>query len=402
MDLFEKIMVEMNIDTVRQETKGCFDKIFLNSAGSSLPPRSVNEKMIEYLKLEEDLGGYETAHVKEAEINKFYTETARLLNAAPRNIAFAYNATDAYARALSAIPFQHGDYILTTNDDYISNQIAFISLQKRFGIKLLRANNLENGDIDLAHFEELVKQYKPALVSVTHIPTNSGLVQDVEAIGEICKRHDCWYLLDACQSVGQMQVDIKKIGCDFLSATGRKFLRGPRGSGFLFVSDEVLESTMEPLFIDMRGADWKTADEYLMQKEARRFEMWEFSYATVVGLAEAIRYANEIGLNEIYKYNQPLVNELRNGLAAIDGIAVLDKGSVKSNIVTFHHNGIELAAMEQVLKNGNIYYTVSKREYAVIDFAKKGVDWVIRLSPHYFNTLHEITRTVSIIKDKRL
>ena len=392
----------MNTDAVRQETKGCVDKLFLNSAGSSLPPKSVNDKMIEYLKLEEALGGYETAQVKETEINNFYYETARLLNAEPKNIAFAYNATDAFARALSAIPFISGDYILTTNDDYISNQIAFLSLQKRFGIKLLRANNLENGDIDLGHFEELVKRYKPLLVSVTHIPTNSGLVQDAEAIGAICKKHDCWYLLDACQSVGQMPVDVKKIGCDFLSATGRKFLRGPRGSGFLFVSDEVLESTMEPLFIDMRGADWKTADEYLVQKEARRFEMWEFSYSTVVGLAEAIRYANEMGIDEIYKYNQPLVRELRNGLSAIDEVVVLDRGSVKSNIVTFHHKGVALEAMERVLKNGNIFYTVSKREYAVIDFGKKGVDWVIRLSPHYFNTLDEITRTVSIIKERRL
>ncbi|MBS1668523.1 MAG: aminotransferase class V-fold PLP-dependent enzyme [Bacteroidetes bacterium] len=387
----------MDINAIRKDCKGCENKIFLNSAGSSLPPRSVVGKMEAYLQFEEELGGYEAAKLKEADINVFYEETAKLLNCKPGNIAFAYNATDAYARALSAIPLNTGDYLLTTNDDYISNQIAFISLQKRVGIKLLRANNLENGDIDLNHFEELTKQYKPALVSVTHIPTNSGLVQDVEAIGEICKRYDCWYLLDACQSVGQMEVDVKKIGCDFLSATGRKFLRGPRGTGFLYVSDEVLEAKLEPLFIDMRGADWKTADSYQIQRDAKRFEMWEFSYASVIGLAEAIRYANQISIKNIYDYNLPLIKTLRDGLAGIDGVMVLDKGSVKSNIVTFHKNGIELNEMERILKKEKVFYSVTKKEYAIIDFTKKGVDWAIRISPHYFNTLEEIKKTIDII-----
>ena len=387
----------MDINAIRKDTKGCIDKIFLNSAGSSLPPKPVVEKMNAYLQFEEELGGYEAAKLKEADINVFYEETAKLINCKPRNIAFAYNATDAYARALSAIPFNTGDYLLTTNDDYISNQIAFLSLQKRFGIKLLRANNVENGDIDLNHFEELTKKYKPALVSVTHIPTNSGLVQDVEAIGEICKRYDCWYLLDACQSVGQMEVDVEKIGCDFLSATGRKFLRGPRGTGFLYVSDGVLDAKLEPLFIDMRGADWQTADSYQVQMDAKRFEMWEFSYASVIGLAEAIRYANQIGIQNIHEYNLPLIKALRDGLVGIDGVVVLDKGSVKSNIVTFHKKNIELNEIEHILKNEKVFYTVSKKEYAIIDFTKKGVDWAIRLSPHYFNTPEEIKKTIEIV-----
>jgi len=243
----------MDIIEIRKDTSGCADKIFLNSAGSSLPPKIVTEKMIDYLQYEERIGGYDAAKFKADEINKFYIEAAKLLNCKPANIAFAYNATDAYARALSAIPFKNVDYILTTNDDYISNQIAFLSLQKRFGVQLLRANNLANGDIDLVHFEELIKKHKPVLVAVTHVPTNSGLVQNAEEIGKICNKYDTWYLLDACQSVGQMIVDVEKIGCDFLSATGRKFLRGPRGTGFLYISDEVLMSGLAPLFIDMRG-----------------------------------------------------------------------------------------------------------------------------------------------------
>ncbi len=388
----------MDINKIRKDTVGCEDKLFLNSAGSSLPPTSVLEKMKDYLTEEELIGGYAADKLRTNEIYTFYTETAKLLNCKPKNIAFAYNATDAYARALSSIPFKNDDYILTTNDDYISNQIAFLSLQKRFGVKLLRADNLENGDIDLMHFEELMKEYDPVLVAVTHIPTNSGLVQNVEEIGKICSRYDAWYLVDACQSVGQMIVDVKKIGCDFLSATGRKFLRGPRGTGFLFVSDEVLEHKLEPLFIDMRGANWLSADEYEMVMDAKRFEMWEFSYATVVGLAEAIKYANEIGLKEIYDYNKPIIKKLRDGLSGITGIHVLDKGSSTSNIVTFHKSGINLNELETFLRNNKIFFSVSARTSARIDFAKKNVDWAIRLSPHYFNTEEEIEKVLSVIK----
>ncbi len=387
----------MDINAIRKDTPGCADKLFFNSAGSSLPPKSVVEKMIEYLRFEEEVGGYEADRSRLNQINAFYTETAALLNCKAANIAFAYNATDAFARALSAIPFKSGDYILTTNDDYISNQIAFLSLQKRFGVRLLRANNVKNGDIDLTHFEELVKKHKPVLVALTHVPTNSGLIQNAEEVGKICGKYDTWYLLDACQSVGQIVVDVKKMGCDFLSATGRKFLRGPRGTGFLYISDKAINEKLEPLFIDMRGADWVKADEYEMQMDAKRFEMWEFSYSSVVGLAEAVRYANEIGIHNIYNYNQPLLKSLRDGLSAIEGIRVLDKGSFLSNIITFHKTGSELNEVEDMLKKERVYYSVSRREYAVIDFAKKNVDWAIRLAPHYFNTNEEIQKVIDII-----
>ncbi len=276
-------------------------------------------------------------------------------------------------------------------------RLPFFLLQKRFGIKLLRTNNLENGDIDLMHFEELMREHDPVLVAVTHIPTNSGLVQDVEAIGEICMKYDAWYLVDACQSVGQLVVDVEKIGCDFLSATGRKFLRGPRGTGFLYMSDEVLEHKLEPLFIDMRGANWLSADEYEIAKDARRFEMWEFSYATVVGITEAIRYANEIGMKNIYDYNKPIAKKLREGLSEISGVSVLDRGSSQANLVTFNKAGIELNKLEQALRNEKIYFSISSLTSARIDFARKGIDWAIRFSPHYFNTTEEIENAIGVV-----
>lgn len=387
----------MNVDTIRRDTPGCADKIFLNSAGSSLMPKIVAEKMTEYLHDEEKLGGYEVAKRRAFETDEFYKETAKLINCGTDNIAFAHNATDAYARALSAVPFKSGDYILTTHDDYLSNLIAFSSLKKRFGIQIIQANNLPSGDVNLNHFEEILNKHRPVLVAVTHVPTNSGLVQPAEAIGEICQRYDTWYLLDACQSVGQLVVDVAKIGCDFLSATGRKFLRGPRGTGFLYVSDKVLRSGLEPLFIDMRGADFKNFEEYEISETAKRFEMWEMPYNALIGLTEAIRYANNSGIENIAEYNKSLVKRLRTGLAQITDLMLLDRGSQVSNIVTFKIDKRRLDEIESALQKAGVFYSLSNKYLSAADFSPPNIEQVVRLSPHYFNTNEEIDKVKEVL-----
>lgn len=368
----------------------------MNSAGSSLAPHSVMTAIVDYLREEEQVGGYEVERLWTTQIGGLYESVAQLLNCQPHNIAYAYSATDAYSRTLSAIPFKEGDYILTTDDDYISNQIAFLSLQQRLGIKLLRANNLATGDLDLSHVEQLIRDHHPVLVAVTHVPTNSGLVQPAEEIGIICRRYGVWYLLDACQSVGQLPVDVTRIGCDFLNVTGRKFLRGPRNTGFLYVSNRVLQAGLTPLFIDRRGAAWTETNAYQVQAGARRFEPQEVS-AFIVGLAEAVRYANEIGIEAIAKTNEHMLYRLRTKLEQIDGLHLLDRGSVRSNILTFHTNRQSLSVLEAALTHSGIVYTVQHQHYALIDFMRKGVNWAIRLSPHYFNTLEEIDTVVDVI-----
>ncbi len=387
----------MNIDAIRKDTRGCADKIFLNSAGASLMPKIVVDSMKNYMIKEEEFGGYETARIMTDEIQKFYVETARLINGKPGNIAFTYNATDSFSRALSSIPFSHKDVILTTDDDYISNHIAFISLQKRFGVTTVRSSNLPNGDLDMAEFERLITKFHPKLVALTHIPTNSGLVQQAEMVGELCHKYDILYLLDACQSVGQIRVDVAKLHCDFLSATGRKFLRGPRGTGFLYISEKVIEKRLEPLFIDMRGAHWTATDTYEIEMNARRFETWEFSYVSLVGLKEAVTYANNIGIVKIENYNRTLAEHLREGLTKIKNVEVLDRGSELSSIVTFYLNGIQLSEIEGALKSHKVYYSISPKNAALIDFTKKGVDWAVRFSPHYFNTPDEIKMAIEIV-----
>lgn len=389
-----------DISVLRADTPGIVKNpklIHLNNAGAALPPAPVLRAMHEHLDLEAHIGGYEAADRKAAEIEGFYTAIARLLNAKPRNIAFATSATDAYARILSAIPFRPGDAILTTENDYVSNQIAFLALQKRFGIKLLRARDTAEGGVDVADFEILLKKHRPVLAAVTHVPTNSGLVQPVAEIGKICREHGVWYLVDACQSAGQMALDVEKIGCDFLSATMRKFMRGPRGAGFLFASDRALDAGLELLLPDMRSADWTAADEYVANPTARRFEYWEMPPALVLGSKAAAEYALSVGMDWIENRVKMLADLTRKKLAELPGVQVLDKGAELCGIVTAHANHWDSKMLLEKLWAENINCRVSSLTSAQIDFPRKGVTWALRVSPHYFNTEEDVERMVGVI-----
>ena len=391
--------VKLDLDRLRAETPGCAHRIHFNNAGAGLMPTPVLETMTAYLELEAELGGYEAADARADDIHDFYVATADLLGCRAENVAFAPSATEAFARALSAIPFARGDLILTTRDDYISNQIAFFSLRKRFGVEVIHAPNLPEGGVDVDAMARLMHERRPSLVAATHIPTNSGLVQPVAEIGSHCRELELLYLVDACQSVGQYVIDVERLGCDFLSATCRKFLRGPRGSGFLYVSDRSLAAGYEPLFIDMRGARWVGFEEYEQVETAARYEDWEFSYATVLGTAAATRYALAVGIDAIAERTPTLGGGLRDSLAEIDGVRILDRGGERCAIVTFTLSGWTSEALVHELRRRRINSSLSARDHALFDFTDKGVDACVRLSPHYYNTEREVADVVAAVRE---
>jgi selenocysteine lyase/cysteine desulfurase len=391
--------VSLDLELLRADTPGCERRIHFNNAGSALPPGPVVEAMVAHLRLEAEMGGYEASDLCAEAVEDFYAATAELLGCRPENVAFATNATDAFSRALSAIPFERGDAILTTRDDYVSNQIAFFSLRKRFGVDVVHAPSLPEGGVDVEAMASLMRSRRPRVVVATHIPTNSGLVQPVAEIGRNCRELDLLYVVDACQSAGQYRLDVEEIGCDFLSATGRKFLRGPRGTGFLFVSDRALGAGYEPLFVDMRGARWVAPDRYEPVATAARFEDWEFPYAALLGLAAATRYALEVGIDAVAERSPALGARLRDGLAAIDGVRVLDRGRERCAIVTFELAGWEADALKEALAERRINSSISELESARLDFAEKGVEACIRLSPHYYNTEAEVDEALGAVAE---
>ena len=369
-------------------------------------PDVVTQAVVEHSQLEATIGGYEAAALKAGAIQQFYVQAARLVNSKPANIAFTASATDSYTRALSAIPFRAGDVILTDTDDFISNQIQFLSCQKRFGIKIVHIQNDPQDGVDLNDLEQKLWALQPRLLAITHIPTNSGLMQPVREIGEIYGRYEkthgeaTWYILDACQSAGQVRLDVNALRCDFLSVTNRKFLRGPRGTGFLYVSDKALAAGLEPLFIDMRGAEWVDRDTYRARDGAIRFEDWEFAYALVLGSARAIEYCLNIGEDRIQTQVKWLSARLRQGLGAINNVRVLDRGPELGGLVTFSVPGLQPEDLLKALRLHKINVVPSYRGFAVIDFDEKGVAWALRASPHYYNTPEELAAFLDIIQDR--
>ena len=387
----------MDIKQLRSETPGCSHKNHLNNAGASLMPKPVLDAIHAHLELEAISGGYEAHKLKATEIQGAYDALARYLNCTPGEIALTSSATDAYARALSSIPFAPGDLILTTESDYASNHIAFLSMKKRFGVRIERFANDERGQLDTGAFNLTIAKLHPKLVAITHVPTNSGLVQPVAAIGQECRKHDVLYLVDACQSAGQLPLDVQAIACDFLTATFRKFMRGPRGLGFMYISNRVLQKGLEPLFIDMRGADWIGEELYQPNPTARRFEDWEFPYALVLGAKVATEYMLAIGIEQIAARNRELCTYLREKLSRISGISLLDKGPELCSIITLAHRDHSAEALYERLHDRNINCGVSGRSGALIDFDKKGVPGALRLSPHYYNTIEELDTVVNVL-----
>jgi len=390
----------ISLTELRNDTPGCTHSIHFNNAGAALMPKPVIDIQKSYLDLEAKLGGYEAADASESEIDGFYSAMAGLLGCKPHNIAFTSSATNAYARAISCIPFKPGDTILIANEDYISNQLAFLSMERRMGIRLLRAGSLPEGGVDVESMRALMDAHHPRLVSLTHVPTNSGLVQPIEEVGKLCRERNILYLVDGCQSTGQLSVDMARIGCDFFSGTFRKFLRGPRGAGFLYISDNIINQEIWPLYVDMRGANWTDANEFSLRKDGGRFEDWEFPYGLLLGCREAVRYALRVGIDDIEKRNAGLCARVREGLREL-GLTVLDKGKRQASIITVSLPGKKPEEVLESLRRKKVNTSISYRSYAVIDYDAKGVTWGLRISPHYYNSEEEVNHLMQALRGIR-
>lgn len=389
----------MNVSELRADTPGCAHRIHLNNAGASLMPLPVLEAIRSHIDLEASIGGYEAAAEAADAITAAYQDVAALLDASPDRIAFTEHATASFVAALSSVPLAPGDVLVTTRNDYVSNQIQYLSLARRFGIEVVRAPDAPEGGVDLQAIEELIHRRRPKLVAVTQIPTNSGLVQDVAAIGGMCRARDVLFLVDGCQSVGQMPINVHDLGCDFFSATARKYLRGPRGAGFLYVSDRVIDRGLEPLFPDMRGADWISDDLYQPAPDARRFETWEFAWSLVLGTGAAARYANALGLEPIRDRAWALAADLRTRLGSIEAATVLDRGRELGATVTASFEGHAPGDLLAELRRRGINTGAQSRTDAIIDYDGKGVDGALRMSPHYFNDSSDLDALIAALSD---
>ena len=385
----------IDLPRLRAETPGCRHVTHFNNAGSSLPPQPVLDIMTGHLQLEAMIGGYEAADKAEAQHDAVYASIAKLINCASDEVALIENATRAWDMAFYSLPFQPGDRILTSIAEYASNYIAFLQIARQKGVEVLAVPNDDHGQISLTALEGLIDK-RVKLIAITHVPTNGGLIQPAAAVGAIARAHAIPYLLDTCQSIGQLAVDVAAIGCDFLSATGRKYLRGPRGTGFLYVRKSMLDR-LEPPFLDLHAATWVAPDRYEMLPDAKRFENWERPIAGILGLGAAIDYALSLGMPAIETDLRRKAAILRQKLTAIPGVIVRDIGREQGGIVTFTKEGMTPSAIKAGLAAKKINVSVSGRSSTYLDMTARQLADVVRSSVHYYNSEEEIDQLCAAV-----
>lgn len=382
--------MHFDLAKARHDTPGCQQVLHLNNAGSSLMPQQVLAATINHLQLEAQIGGYEAAEQAHDAIERVYDAAAALIHCAREEIAIVENATRAWDMAFYSLPFKPGDRILTAMAEYASNYIAYLQVAQKTGAVIEVIPNDEHGQVSLDALRTMLDE-RVKLIAITHVPTSGGLVNPIEAIGRIAREAGVMYLVDACQSVGQMPIDVEQIGCDMLSATGRKYLRGPRGTGFLYVRNTVLER-LEPPFLDLHAATWVARDKYEIRPDARRFENWETNYAGKIGLGVAIDYAMSWDMDVIWRRVKNLAYQLRTRLSPLPGVIVRDRGTTQCGIVTFTIEDKDPEEIKRMLAAEKINVSVAMRSGTLLDMDARKLESMVRTSLHYYNSEDEIDR----------
>ncbi|MFI6868387.1 aminotransferase class V-fold PLP-dependent enzyme [Nocardia sp. NPDC050406] len=385
----------LNIAQLRADTPGCEDLVFLDSAGSSLPPRVVVDTAVAHLRREAEIGGYRAANERLDDLRAVKTAIGALINADAGAIALSDSASRAWTDFFYSVPLGPGDRILVSGADYASNAIAALQRARRTGATVEAIPSDSSGQLDLdalaAMLDERVK-----LVSLVHVPTNGGLVNPVTEATRIAHRVGALVLLDACQSAGQLPLDVAELDVDALSATGRKWLRGPRGTGFLYVRPE-LAATMEPERLDLHSAQWTGPEDYTLAPGAERFEFWECDVAARLGLGAAVHYLLDLGPTQVYEAIAERAEYLRKTLAEIGGVTVRDLGTQHAGIVSFTVDGLEPVAVRDRLAGEQITVTVSHRGSTLLDMSARELDSVVRASPHSFVSFEDLDRFVGAV-----
>lgn len=378
----------IDLDRVREDTPGCVNHVFLDSAGSSLPPARVLDIQIAHLRREAEIGGYLAADERSEDLAAVRSSIARMVGGTTAGVALTDSATRSWTQFFYGVPLSRGDRILIAQAEYASNAIAALQRARREGVTVDVIPSAADGRLDVDALARMMDE-RVRLVSLVHVPTNGGLVNPVAEATRVAKSYDSLVLLDACQSAGQIQLDVQQLGVDALTATGRKWLRGPRGTGFLYVRPELV-AQIEPPVLDLLSAEWTAPDEFVLRSDARRFELWEHSPAAFLGLGAAVDYYLELGPAAVEREVRARSTYLRNRLATVRGVTVHDLGPEPCGIVSFTLDGVPATAVRDELRRHGVTVTVSRTPSTRLDMTARGLSELVRASPHYFVTTEQL------------
>lgn len=379
---------QQELASIRAATKGCAHLIHFNNAGASLPPDVVTDTVCAFLEEEALNGGYETEERNMARFENVYALIAQLINAGKDEVAIFENASAAWGTAFKGLRFEPGDEIITCEMEYVTNLIGLVQAQQTKGVKVHFISNDANGNFPLQALQDAITP-RTKLIAITHIPSSGGSVLPIAEIGEIAAKHQVLYMVDACQTAGQFPIDVEKIRCDILSATGRKFLRAPRGTGFLYVRRSV-QDKVSPLLVDFLATAEISLQGYVLRNDARRYELYEKNRGITLGLGKAVEYALELGVDRIWQRVQSLGALLRTELRKIPGVTVHDVGDELCGIVTFSVEGIESRDIKLQLAERHINVSVGVPQATLVYMEKRGLKSIVRASVHYYNSEEEV------------
>jgi cysteine desulfurase/selenocysteine lyase len=383
---------QSTIDRARSDTPGCTVRIHANNGGAALQPTAVINAVSSYAATEAIVGGYETQDLYSEQLAEVYRDVASLIGASASEIAITDSASRAWQLMFQAIPLCEGDRLLTSRTEYGTNYLTMLRRAELSGAVVEFVPDDEYGQISVGALESMMDDNVKA-VCLTHVPTNSGLVQPAEAVGKVVSKWPAYYILDAAQSVGQLPVSVADIGCDLLATAGRKYLRGPRGTGFIYASSTVIEDLV-PALVDLQSADWTGEASYEFWPDARRFESWEFDCSGRMGLGAAARYAQSFDQAASWVYIKELGDHLRSSLRELSTVTVHERGQELSGAATFSVAGYDSEAVwRRLTARGINTYPVSSH-YARLDMEPRGLKDVVRAGMHYYNTHDEVDTLV--------
>ncbi len=390
----------IDVAAERAATPGCATVTHLNNAGAALSTAATLDTVIGYLRLESELGGYEAEAVVRDRVRGVRASAATLLGCEADEVAITGSDTEAWTKALWGLllggGLPAGGRILVDRIAYDSHYLGLVQASSVAGTTIDAVPSTADGTLDLEALAAALDGGGVVLASLTHVGTHRGLVNPVAEAVRLCRTAGVATFVDGCQSVGQLPVDVREIGCDVLTATGRKWLRGPRGTGLVYVRSGFVDR-LRPIGIDGRSATWDGDDHYRLEEGAQRFVVFESPVAVRLGLGTALDHAVSLGMDAVAERVGSLAEELRGALADLDGVTVHDGGRVRCGIVTFTVDGRATTEVADGARAVGVNVSVSDRPAARLDLGGARPDGVVRASPHYYNTVDELGRLVEVV-----
>lgn len=378
---------------IRKDIPMLDEIIYMDAASTTPTPKPVVDAMCDYYynyNANIGRGAYRTAVKAGSEFEKARSKIAKFINSKPEEIIFTKNTTEAINLVANGLDFKRGDSVIVPNIEHHSNFLPWLNLKKKgVNLKIVQADKY--GVVDAADIEKAVDK-TTKLITITHVSNAIGSVQPVYEVGDIAEENDLLYMVDAAQSAGHMELDVKKIKADFTAFPGHKGIMGPVGTGFLYCKADKMNG-LQPENLGGGTVFDVTEDDFKLAEGHARFEGGTQNIAGVIGLGTAVDYIKNIGLDRIEKHSQKLTKLMFDEISDVDNTTVYGNPENIYGIVAFNINGANPHDVAKILdelkricvRSGHHCAIPAIRHTGAYDFGGS-----VRASIHCYNTKDEV------------